>query len=320
MTGAATGIRSGQSAAVLGMAAALMVSAAQTAVAGSPPFEIQEVAPGNFVHPGKHVTFEDPAHDDIANIGFVVGENCVAVIDTGGSVAVAQALKNAIREHTQAPICYVINTHVHFDHVLGNVVFKDDKATFVGHVDLPGAIQNNRKFFLENFGADLGANASEADIIAPDKTVEDTLELDLGGRKLVLKAYPEAHSATDLSVFDAGTGTLWLGDLLFRERVPSIDGSLKGWIAVLDSLAQQEGVKTVIPGHGPVSDSLQAALADERRYLQLLVEEARPIIADGGTIEQAMDRVGMSEHDHWQLWDQHHRRNVSRAFTELEWE
>ena len=325
MTRAATGTgneeqaRRRRGATLLGMAAGLMMCA-QAAVADPPPFDVEEVAPGNFVHFGKHVNFEDPAHDDIANIGFIIGDGCVAVIDTGGSVAVARALKDAIREYTQTPICYVINTHVHFDHVLGNVVFRDEKPTFIGHVNLPGAIQSNRKFFLESFGADLGANASEADIIAPDRTVEDTLELDLGGRTLVLSAYPEAHSATDISVFDESTGTLWLGDLLFRERVPAIDGSVKGWIAVLDALAKQEGVKRVIPGHGTVADSLPAALADERRYLQLLIEEARPIIAEGGTIEQAMERVGISEHDHWQLWDQHHRRNVSRAFTELEWE
>ncbi|MGQ0658936.1 MAG: quinoprotein relay system zinc metallohydrolase 2 [Chromatiales bacterium] len=307
-------------AAVLLSAAVALVALTGQSVAYTAPFNLQEVAPGNFVHLGKHVTFEDPDHDDIANIGFVVGEKCVAVIDTGGSVTVAGALKSAIREHTQAPICYVINTHVHFDHVLGNVVFRDDKPSFVGHAALAGALDGSRGFLLENFRSDLGKNATEADIIGPDKAVEDTLELDLGGRKLLLKAYPKAHTTTDITVLDERSGTLWLGDLLFRERIPSLDGSLKGWLAVIDMLEQQQGVRVVVPGHGAVGDSLQTSLAEERKYLQMLAEEVRPIIAEGGTLEQAMDKVGASERDHWQLWDQHHKRNVSRAFTELEWE
>ena len=290
------------------------------AVAYTAPFNVQEIAPGNFVHLGKHVTFEDPDHDDIANIGFIAGEKCVAVVDTGGSVTVGKALKDAIRERTELPICYVINTHVHFDHVLGNVVFKDENPEFIGHARLPDAIERNLAFLLESFGIDLGEYATEAGIIGPGKTVETTLELDLGGKKLLLQAYPTAHTHTDLSVLDQSTGTWWLGDLLFRERTPSLDGSIKGWLGVMEGLEQQEGVKVVVPGHGPVGDDLKAALAGQRQYMQVLVEQVRAYIAKGAPIDQAMEEVGTSERDHWQLWDQTHKRNVSRAFTELEWE
>src|SRR6202041_1224284 len=87
---------------------------------------VDELASGVYVHRGAQLPLDVPGHDDIANIGFIVGSRCVAVIDTGGSVRTGLALRAAIRRRTSLPICYVINTHVHVDHVLGNWAFKDD--------------------------------------------------------------------------------------------------------------------------------------------------------------------------------------------------
>ncbi|NIQ14930.1 MAG: MBL fold metallo-hydrolase, partial [Candidatus Dadabacteria bacterium] len=70
----------------------------------------------NYLHDGIHVKFDDIQNDDIANIGFIVGKKCIAVIDSGGSVRIGSALQNAIRKKSDLPICYVINTHIHFDH------------------------------------------------------------------------------------------------------------------------------------------------------------------------------------------------------------
>jgi hypothetical protein len=102
--------------------------------------------------------------------------------------------------------------------------------------------------------------------------------------------------------------------------LPSFDGSVLGWLEVIGTLEQDQGVKTVIPGHGPVGEDLKAALADEKRYMETVVGEVRTQIAEGKDIDHAVETVGLSERDRWQLWDQQHKRNVSRAYTELEWE
>ncbi|NIO42298.1 MAG: MBL fold metallo-hydrolase, partial [Burkholderiales bacterium] len=90
-----------------------LVSASMATAAGNDVDDsvarVVEVATGVYVRPGKHsVVFEG---EDIANIGFIVGERCVAVIDTGGSYSEGQALLGAIRQITPLPVCYVINTH-----------------------------------------------------------------------------------------------------------------------------------------------------------------------------------------------------------------
>ena len=89
-------------------------------------FQIENPAPGVYVHYGAQAEMSASNMGDVANLGFVVGATCVAVIDTGGTYAVGRALRLAIRRVTSLPVCYVINTHVHPDHVFGDQAFVED--------------------------------------------------------------------------------------------------------------------------------------------------------------------------------------------------
>jgi len=296
-----------------------LITNATTATPGADTFNLSEIAPGIYLHKGVHVTFEHEQHDDIANIGFIIGDNCIAVIDTGGSVLIGNKLLKTIRKISDKPVCYVINTHIHFDHVLGNFAFAKEKPVFIGHENLKTEIENNRVFFLEKFTKDLGPNPTPESIIGPSIGVVKTKELDLGNRKLLLTAYPAAHSYSDLTVMDFKTGTFWASDLIFRQRIPSLTGNLKGWLTTMESLIDMN-VKLVVPGHGPTAKTMSDALTDQQRYLDNLLEETRKAIADGSSLDEALEHVGHEEKLHWLLHEQHHKANVIKAFTELEWE
>jgi quinoprotein relay system zinc metallohydrolase 2 len=272
------------------------------------------------VHQGKPLPLDSPGHDDIANIGFILGSRCVAVIDTGGSVRTGRALRQAIREHTALPVCYVINTHVHVDHVLGNFAFVSDHAQFVGHALLGAALVRSRDLFLRDYAQDLQDPPRVEEIVGPTVQIAagESADLDLGSRHLLLRAWPKAHTDCDLTVYDSLTGTLWTGDLLFVGRTPAIDGSIKGWLAVLDVLAAGP-VHRFVPGHGPPGEDLSAALAPERRYLQALRRQVRADIDGGKPLQDAMKDV-YPESREWLLWDATNPRNVSRVYQELEWE
>jgi quinoprotein relay system zinc metallohydrolase 2 len=290
-----------------------------TPVIASDVFELQEIAAGVFVHTGKIQERAPGNMGDQANIGFILGSRCVAVIDTGGSIVIGQRLRAAIKQRTALPVCYVINTHVHPDHVFGNAAFKDDGVTFVGHARLPKAMAVRAQNFTRSLVRDLGESVAASTMIPPKTLVTDTLTLDLGARKLELRAYPVGHSDSDISLWDEQTGTLWLSDLLFLDHTPAIDGSVLGWLAVIEDLKKLPA-KRAVPGHGPATVQWPQAMQAQESYLRLIVSEIRAALKKRRTIEQAIEEVGYSEQGKWREFENFHRRNVTTSYVELEWE
>jgi quinoprotein relay system zinc metallohydrolase 2 len=302
-------------------AAGLLASPAAAArrSARAAPLPVSEIAPGVFVHRGVHELATPDNLGAIANVGFVLGDDAVAVIDSGGCARAGERLRAAIRQRSDLPIRYVIASHVHPDHLFGHAAFAADQPVFVGHAKLPAALAMRGAYYLKDLRAAFGPLAEGTEVVAPTFLVADRAELDLGGRRLMLAAHPTAHTDNDLSVFDHATGTLWLADLLFMERIPVIDGSLLGWLEVLETVLAWPAVR-VVPGHGPASAPWPAAAADQVRYLERVRDGVRAVIVGGGTIEDAIATVGAAERSAWQLFEFYHPRNVTAAFTELEWE
>jgi len=197
------------------------------APAGLPEFPIESPAAGIYVHYGQQAEMTAANAGDIANLGFVVGERCVAVIDTGGSYAVGRALYQAIRRVTPLPVCFVINTHVHPDHVFGNQAFVEEKPRYVGHVHLPESMRRRGPNYLRALQRDLGGAAEGTQLVPPTVVVAGVQRVDLGGRRLTLRAWRTAHTDTDLTVLDEQSGTLWLGDLFHRRNVTTAYAELE---------------------------------------------------------------------------------------------
>lgn len=290
----------------------------KTAAAVS-PLSVQEIAPGVYFHQSQHHWPDRNNHGEIANIGFVVGERCVAVIDSGGSPQQGIALRNAIKQTTDKPVCYVINSHVHPDHIYGNIAFRQPGVQFVGHYKLARAMASRGDHYLGKAEETLDIHINRDNIIPPDLQIKDVMTLNLGNRELVLTAHQTAHTDNDLSIYDKTSGTLWMADLLFLEHIPVIDGSIKGWLAEIDKL-EKNRYNLVIPGHGRPTQEWPAAIQPQKIYLTSIRDQIRTMIKQGKTLEQAMDQVGLPAQNQWRLADRFHRKNVTIAFAELEWE
>jgi quinoprotein relay system zinc metallohydrolase 2 len=280
--------------------------------------EIMEVAAGVFVHFGVNELMTAENEGGIANVGFVVGDDAVAVIDTGGSVGEGRRLLAAIRTVTTKPIRYVINTHAHPDHVFGNVAFVREGAVFIGHRNLARALSMRGPFYLNAFRRIMGDVPDNVELPASQRQIDEEVRLDLGNRVLTLHAWPVAHTDNDLTLLDESTQTLFAGDLVFLRHIPVVDGSLRGWLAALPPLAQIPA-KQVIPGHGPAAP-WPLALEDERRYLERLAQDCRALIARGVPLAAAAETAGAEEKSRWELFEAYNARNATAAFAELEWE
>lgn len=314
----------------LGFLAALLVLAgcavAQTKAADSTAdtFTIENVGNGIYVHHGQHLDIDTGYQGDICNISFVVGNKGVAVIDTGGSFKTGNKLREAIKKITPLPILYVINTHVHPDHIFGNAAFlprdaNEVRPQFVGHAKLGDAMQLRKEAYDKLNIKYMGDDAKGSEIVKPTVQVKEPIDLDLGDRSLKITPYPVAHTNTDISVIDSKTSTLFTGDLLFIERTPVLEGDIKGLIAVIDTLKTYP-VKQVVPGHGPFTKDWVQALNNEQRYLNAVLTDIRANIKAGKSMGDAMDTAAVGEKDKWLLFDIANRRNVNTLYPALEFE
>jgi quinoprotein relay system zinc metallohydrolase 2 len=285
-----------------------------------PPSAAVEIAPGDFVLPGVIALSNQQNAGQISNSGFIVARRGVAVIDTGGSMAVGKRLLAAIRSKTDLPVLYVIFTHGHPDHTLGAAAFLDSHPVFVGHSALPEVFATHGEDYLRAARQLVGDdNFAGTRIVVPTLLVNGEKELDLGDRRLKLESWPSGHTNADLTVTDEASGAMFLGDLLFSGHIPALDGKLTGWLANLKVLRQRP-IALVAPGHGPASMAWPDAADAEEAYLRRLRGDVGDALRKGETIRQAADGAAAAERPKWRLFDDFNARNATSAYHELEWE
>jgi quinoprotein relay system zinc metallohydrolase 2 len=279
-----------------------------------------EAAPGIFVHRGA-VAEPDPANiGDVSNVIFIVGSHRIAVIDAGGSRQVGEEIYLAIRERSALPITHLILTHMHPDHVFGAEPLREAGAAILAQANLPRALADRAENYRANFARLIGEAAFLGSLApAPDRVIAATEVIELGDRVLELRAWPSAHTGADLTVFDRTSGILVAGDLVFDTHTPALDGSLRGWLAVLSRMKGLPA-RRVVPGHGgPLLDWPQATEPLER-YLRVLEADTQKALDDGMALGPATETIGRSEAARWHLFDLFNMRNATVAYTELEWD
>ena len=304
----------------LQLLAAIVVCHQAAAMAGD-DIEINEVADGIFLYqgPNEQMTFGNLGA--IGNTGFIVGEQSVAVIDSGGSPEFGRRLRNAVKQVTDLPIEYLILTHFHPDHVAGAVAFPE-ALQLIAHENYERAMTQRALFYVERFTRLLPRNVEEA--FLPSTTnvsIGQTMEIDLGGRILIIEAHALAHTDNDISVHDLKTNTFWASDLLFAQRTPALDGSLTGWLEVLSTLDERNYGLT-IPGHGTPAQ-WSDLLKPHADYLHRLKDDVRAMLDKGQSLSEVLQQHEAAAESYplkWALYAEQHGSNLAKAYTELEWE
>jgi glyoxylase-like metal-dependent hydrolase (beta-lactamase superfamily II) len=213
--------------------------------------------------------------------GFVVTAAGVVVIDTGASKLGAQAIHAAIRKFTDKPVIYAINTGGQDHRWLGNDYFKRQGAKLVasaaGLDDLRtrGAEQ---MAMAERFLKEKYAGTEPA---YPEITFQDLYTLPVKGTRIELIFTGGAHTPGDILVWLPQQRIVFAGDTVVVQRLLGVlPGSARRWIKSLEYLRDELKPKTIVPGHGHVTD-LRESLRDSYDYLVFLRDAVAKRFADG---------------------------------------
>jgi cyclase len=227
-----------------------------------------------------------PQNSYAANAGIVIGENGVLAVDSLISAKEARRFIADIRKVTDKPIKFLVNTHYHLDHALGNSEFRKLGAVII--------IQElDAKNLAERGPATMAGGAakyglSEEDMAGtvlalPDVTFSDRMTVDLGGIVVELVYPGPSHTTGSIFVNVPARKVAFAGDALFTDFHPFLaEGDFPSWAKALDTLTAL-GAQTIIPGHGPASSAKD--VADMKAYLVLFDAKAKELAAKGGDAE-----------------------------------
>ena len=282
----------------------------------------KEVQPGIFVHLGKHEEINNHNKGDICNISFIIGEKSVLVIDSGASSKIAEMVQKEIRKITNLPINHLIITHGHPDHFFGTESFarNNSNISIYGHEKLARSLLINFDYYKTQMKNNTQDPALDTiSLILPNKTVEigKTKIIDIGNRKIVLEAWRSGHTDNDLSVFDTQTKTL-ITENVFIDRIPPITASILGWKDSLEEILVRD-INLIVPGHGDPKDK-EKAIEPMLNYFNRIIEDIRKIHKKNLDLELALNTVAQQNIENWLLFNEYHSRNITRSYSELEWE
>lgn len=246
------------------------------------------------------------------NIAVQIGVDGVVVVDTGSPETAGAALA-AIRELTDQPIRYVINTGPGADHIGGNeTIVKAGESIFPNAPG--GAAGPGIAAAISNAGAAsiVGPETLLARMSAPDSPVRlpvvawptetftrKVKDLFLNREPIQVIYQPAAHSDSDSIVMFRRSDVIVTGDVFDITRFPMIDvdkgGSIQGEIDALNRLIEltvpsipmpwlEEGGTRVIPGHGRPCE--EAELVEYRDMVTIIRDRVRDMIKRGMTLDQ----------------------------------
>ena len=295
------------------LAMACLCGSLTARAADAPPqyFTLHQLAPGVWAAvavPGSHAG---------SNSGFVVGSDCVAVVDTFQTPAAAESLLATIRKTTSLPVRYVIDTHYHLDHVAGNQVFAAAGAVVMAQQNVRGwEHTENLKFFGDKITPEQKQMVESLGL--PSLSYRDGVQLDLGGRKLVVRVMA-GHTGGDSVVIVPDADVVFTGDLFWDHNLPNlIDANTEQQIATNDRFLMDYPKATFVPGHGETGQA--ADVKAFRDYLAALRQAVTAARADGKSGKALMDAVlpGLKQkYGDWGYFDYFAAHNIEQTEAEL---
>jgi glyoxylase-like metal-dependent hydrolase (beta-lactamase superfamily II) len=255
-----------------------------------------------------------------ATFGFVVTDEGVVLVDSGGSHHGAAAIEALIRQVTDQPVKVVINSGGQDHRWLGNGYFKQRGARIIASAaaaEDQRARVDEQMFMLHNLVGTEGMAGTKP--MYADETFDQTMNLTLGGISFELLMVGPAHTPGDSLVWLPEQRVVFSGDVVYVGRLLGVMPHSKSghWIEAFETLAALNPA-TVVPGHGPATD-LARARTDSLDYLVFLRDAVGAFMEGGGDITQ-IGTLDQSRFAYLEDYETLKGRNAQQVFEEMEWE
>ena len=258
----------------------------------------------------------------------MVGAHGVLVIDAHINGAMAGRIQTAVRQVTNKPILYVVNTNYHGDHTFGNYAFPAETLIVAQQKTAEDMrdIERQKRFLLPAVDNDPTV-FGDVQLRLPDVVLDEYLELDLGGRVVELYHFGHGNTPGDTVVYVPEAKAAWTGNLVLGGDMPPflLEGHPEEFLMTLANFARTLDVRTIVPGHGPLTTA--KALATDLDYLATLIQSMRESVAAGRSLEETMASSPLAERFIPPLGDQAprllpfyqgvHTQNVWQVYREM---
>lgn len=218
-------------------------------------------------------------HD--VTVSLVAGNAGLVVVDTHSSTAAAAEVIEDVRRLGVGPVTGIVNTHAHFDHVLGNGAFR------AAYGELSATAHEGAVTELLAWRAEAPEEAAE--LVVPDRTFSSALVLDLGDRAVELVHPGRGHTGGDLVVRVPDADVLLAGDLVEESAAPAFgaDSFPLDWPLSLDIvLGLTTSSTVVVPGHGAPVD--RDFVEEQRNTIGIVAETIRDLASRGVPVTEAL--------------------------------
>jgi cyclase len=259
----------------------------------------------------------------VDNAGFVVGEKGVLVIDAHICIPMARQIQERVREVTDKPLLFLVNSNYHGDHTFGNCAFpaeiqviqQRETAARTPYLDeelafmLP-AVNNDRAVF------------DWVTLRLPDIIFNDYLRIDLGARIVEIHWFGPANTPGDTVTYVPEAKVAWTGNMTGGSFGLALESDAPTFLGTLTRFIQTIEVETLIPGHsaplGP-SDLWLYML-----YFSRLTNDMKKALSSGWTLEETLERIPMggafslpSSDPRARFMEGRHRYNVRRTYLSM---
>ncbi len=250
------------------------------------------------------------------NAGFLVEEEGLVIIDTLMTQTLADRLLAETQRISNKPVRYIINTHWHGDHLLGNA--RMPTAPIIAHhssrQDLLAQWTTHRQFLRDLYPNEYPQWAHLPQT-PPNLTFSDSLTIRLGPRPIELRFFGPAHTRGDIAVHLPTEGVLFAGDLAFHNYIPNArDGFPSQWTQTARNIERLKP-QIVVPGHGPLGGPDN--LAEMRECLDLLVNQATRAFHNDLTPDDALNNLNLGPFSHWGRQNDRLPPLIQRLYAEL---